>query len=51
MSIQNEMSLLEMIEKNPDFPHYIMIKIDAQRRGITFSESALKKVKDRKSVV
>ena len=44
MSIQNEMSLLEMIEKNPDFPHYIMIKIDAQRRGITFSESALKKV-------
>lgn len=31
-------------EKYPDFPLFVMIKIEAQRRGIRFTERALRKV-------
>lgn len=36
--------LTEMLKKYPDFPSFIMIKIEAQRRGIRFTKSALSKV-------
>lgn len=36
--------LMEMMRKYPDFSPFVMVKIEAQRRGINFTQSALSKV-------
>ncbi len=41
---QKELSLREVIEKYPQVSPFIIIKTDAQRRGVRFTEKALEKV-------
>lgn len=46
-----DLSLQEVLEKYPDFPPLIAIKIDAQRRGVYYSDRALSKFDDIKHQV
>lgn len=39
-----ELSISEVIAKYPEVSPFIIIKTDAQRRGVHFTEAALKKV-------
>lgn len=39
-----ELSITEVIEKYPEVSPFIIIKTDAQRRGVHFTDAALKKV-------
>ena len=39
-----ELSLDEVVDKYPDFPRLIAVKIDAQRRGVNYTERALAEV-------
>lgn len=39
-----ELSLKEVIEKYPDFPPIIALKIDVDRRGVSYTQAALDKV-------
>lgn len=39
--IQEELSLDEVVEKYPQFPRLIAVKIDVQRRGVHYTERAL----------
>ncbi len=41
---KKELSLREVIEKYPHISPFIIIKTDAQRRGVVFSDAALQKV-------
>lgn len=41
---EKELSLKEVIKKYPDISPFIIIKTDAQRRGVTYTEAALKRV-------
>lgn len=41
---KKEPSLKEVQEKYPELPTYWLLKVDMQRRGITYSEAALAKV-------
>lgn len=41
---EEELSITEVIEKYPEVSPFIIIKTDAQRRGVHFTEAALKKV-------
>jgi hypothetical protein len=43
---ETELSLSEVVEKYPDVPRLIALKIDAQRRGVHYTERALKTVDD-----
>lgn len=39
---EEELSLNEVIRKYPDIPKFVIIKTDIQRRGVCFSEEAMK---------
>lgn len=41
---EKELSLKEVIQKYPDVSPFVIIKTDAQRRGVTFTERALERV-------
>jgi hypothetical protein len=41
---EEELSLSEVVEKYPDVPRLIALKIDAQRRGVHYTDRALKSV-------
>lgn len=44
---EKELGLKEVIEKYPDVSPFVIIKTDAQRRGVTFTEKALERVDTR----
>ncbi|MCR4586418.1 MAG: radical SAM protein, partial [Lachnospiraceae bacterium] len=40
----DELSIKEVIKKYPDVSPFIIIKTDAQRRGVAYTEAALERV-------
>ncbi len=42
--LRNELSFSETLSKHPDFPRFIAIKIDVQRRGVHYTDAALANV-------
>ncbi|MEI6209281.1 MAG: radical SAM protein [Desulfuromonadales bacterium] len=42
----NESELDQVLERNPEFPRLVAVKIDAQRRGVHYTEQVLKIVDD-----
>lgn len=45
---QKELNLEKCVKKYSDFPRFIMIKIDVQRRGVAYTDRAIELAKDRK---
>ncbi|MCD8045544.1 MAG: radical SAM protein [Clostridiales bacterium] len=41
---EKELSIFEVIEKYPDVSPFVIIKTDAQRRGVTYTKAALERV-------
>ncbi len=48
MSQSRELTFKDCVEKYPDVPKFIVLKLDAQRRGVTFTERALEAAQDPK---
>ena len=41
---EKELSIKEVIEKYPEVSPFVIIKTDAQRRGVTYTQKALERV-------
>jgi hypothetical protein len=48
MSQTRELTFKDCVEKYPDVPKFIVLKLDAQRRGVTFTDRALEAAQDPK---
>ncbi|MDR1977786.1 MAG: hypothetical protein LBQ42_03535 [Synergistaceae bacterium] len=47
---EKELSLFQVIEKYPDVSPFVIIKTDVQRRGVAYSESALRRVDPKRHI-
>ncbi len=48
MSQTHELTFKDCVEKYPEVPKFIVLKLDAQRRGVTFTPGALEAAQDPK---
>ena len=44
LEVNRELSLDEVVEKHPEVPRLIVIKIDVQRRGVYYTDGALSRL-------